>query len=224
MSSAPPIKEKPPKSTESKSPGTQQSQPPEKEGVEQPDDAGMIDFDLLRRQMAHCGEYTFQALAKLGKLSEEDTGRIAQQYLKRINQTPKGTPLVDSLQFLVFDAMGQSEIDGRPLLLSLTRALLNYSKTKVSHITFAHQNENPIEFYTTFPKISEICRIMGTPIIQVSEKDFFTVNSINPFTATAAARLISNEIEAEFSRKPIYFVTTTEISSWKYICERHFGT
>ncbi len=224
MSNPPLITEEPEPSTESKSPASQVTPPLKKAGVEKESDSEMIDFDLLRRQMAHCGEYTFQALSKLGKLTEEDTGRIAQQYLKHINQTPKGTPLVDSLQYLVFEAMGQNEIEGRPLLLSLTRALLNYSKTKVTHITFAHQNENPIDFYTSFPKIAEISRIMKVPVIQVSEKDFFTVTSINPFTATAAARLIANEIEAEFKRKPIYFVTTTEISSWKYICERHFGT
>lgn len=224
MSSTPLTTEAPQQSIE---PQSQNSplKPAQKESVAvRENSAGIIDFDLLRRQMAHCGEYTFQALSKLGKLTEEDTGRIAQQYLKHINQTPKGKPLSDSLHYLVFDAMGQNEIDGRPLLLSLTRALLNYSKTKVSHITFAHQNENPIDFYSSFPKIAEISRLMGVPVIQVSEKDFFTVTCINPFTATAAARLIANEIESEFKRKPIYFVTTTEMSSWKYICERHFGT
>lgn len=226
MSNTPLIKEELNVSTEPKSQSSQLTPSSENSGLdpESNSGSGMIDFDLLRRQMAHCGEYTFQALSKLGKLTEEDAGRITQQYLKQINQTPKSKPLIDALQYLVFEAMGKSEIDGRPLLLSLTRALLNYSKTKVTHITFAHQNENPIEFYTNFPKISEICRIMGAPVIQVSEKDFFTVTSINPFTATAAARLIANEIEAEFSRKPIYFVTTTEISSWKYVCERHFGS
>ncbi len=224
MSTSPLITEEPDTSKETKSPGSPLTPSPEKTGADKQAESGMIDFDLLRRQMAHCGEYTFQALSKLGKLTEEDTGRIAQQYLKKIKQTPKGTPLVDSLHYLVFEAMEQNEIDGRPLLLSLTRALLNYSKTKVSHITFAHQNENPIDFYTSFPKIAEISRIMAVPVIQVSEKDFFTVTSINPFTATAAARLIANEIESEFTRKPIYFITTTEMSSWKYICERHFGT
>ena len=230
MSNPPLIKEDPAVSTE---PQPQSSQPASTvetnaDGSESSSTATsgseLIDYDLLGRQVSHCGEYTFQALSKVGKLTEEDAGRITAQYLKHLSQTPKGTPLIDSLQYLVFEAMGKDEIDGRPILLSLTRALINYSKTKVSHITFAHQNENPIEFYTNFPKISEICRIMGVPVIQVSEKDFFTVSSINPFTATAAARLIANEIEAEFSRKPIYFVTTTEFSSWKYICERHFGT
>ena len=162
--------------------------------------------DLLRRQMAHCGEYTYQALNKIGKLSPEDTSRISQKYLKVINRTEK------------------QEIEARDVTLELTRALLRYSKTKISHLAFAHQNDTPIEFYNEFPAISEICRLLGCPVIQVSDKDFLTVTSINPFTATAAARLISNEIESECGRKPFHFITTTDLTAWKYTCERHFGT
>lgn len=180
--------------------------------------------ELLRRQMAHCGEYTFQALNKVGKLSPEDTGRISQQYLKMLNQTPKGKPFPDALPFLVFQGWQKKDIEARDLLLGLTKSLLRYSKTKISHLAFAHQTDTPIEFYTSYPAVSEICRLMACPIIQVNEKDFFTVTSVNPFTATAAARLISNEIEGEIGRKPFSYVTTTDLNAWKYACERHFGT
>ena len=47
--------------------------------------------------MAHCGEYTYQALNKIGKLSPEDTSRITQKYLKAINATEKGVPFQDAL-------------------------------------------------------------------------------------------------------------------------------
>ncbi len=180
--------------------------------------------DLLRRQMAHCGEYTFQALNKIGKLSPEDTSRISQKYLKVINQTEKGVAFPDALAYLVLEGWKKEEIEARDIILELTRALLRYSKTKISHLAFAHQNETPIEFYTTYPAISEICRILACPIIQVSEKDFLTVTSINPYTASAAARLITNEIEAESGTKPFHFITTTDLTAWKYTCERHFGT
>jgi hypothetical protein len=180
--------------------------------------------DLLRRQMAHCGEYTFQALNKIGKLSPEDTGRITQQYLKYLNGVEKGKPLMDAIVFLFFEGWKRPEIEARDTILKLTRSLLAYSKTKVTHFALAHQAETPIEFYNAFPTVSEICRLLGAPMIQVSEKDFFTVTSINPFTATAAARLISNEIQQEIGKKPFCFVTTTDFNAWKYVIGRHFGT
>lgn len=179
--------------------------------------------DLLRRQMAHCGEYTFQALNKIGKLSPEDTGRITQQYLKYLNGVAKGTPFMDSLVFLYFEGWRKPEIDARDTILKLTRSLIAYTKTKITHLAFAHQTDTPIEFYNSFPAISEISRLLNVPIIQVSEKDFFSVACINPFTATAAARLISNEIQQEIGRKPFSFVATTDLNAWKYLIGRHFG-
>lgn len=176
--------------------------------------------DLIRRQMSHCGEYTFQALNKIGKLSPEDTSKVTQKYLKAVQSVPKGQPFPDAIHFLVTEGWQKDEID----ILSMTKSLLRYTKTKISHIAFAHQNETPIEFYNDYPAISEICRLMSAPIIQVSEKDFFTVTSINPFTGTAAARLVLNEIEAEVGKKAFYFVTTTDLNAWKYTCKRHFGT
>lgn len=184
----------------------------------------MPSIDFLRRQMAHCGEYTFQALNKVGKLSPEDTGRISQQYLKHLNAVEKGKPFPDALQFLVFDGWQKKEVEARDVVIDLTRSLLRYSKTKVSHLAFAHQTETPIEFYNNFPAISEIARLLNSPIVQISEKDFVTVVSINPFTATAAARLIVNEIETEVGRKPFHFVATTDLNGWKYTCDRHFGS
>lgn len=180
--------------------------------------------DLLRRQMAHCGEYTFQALNKIGKLSPEDTGRITQMYLKYLNTVEKGCPFTDSLVFLSSEGWKRPEIDARDTVLKLTRSLSTYSKTRIFHLAFANQTETPIEFYNSFPAISEICRLLGAPIIQVNEKDFFTVTSVNPFTATAAARLISNEVQQEVGRKPFCFVTTTDLNAWKYLMGRHFGT
>lgn len=180
--------------------------------------------DLLKRQMSHCGEYTYQALNKVGKLSPEDTSKITQKYLKAVNATPKGEPFPDALEYLVVTGWQKKDIESRDVTLELTRALLRYSKTKIAHLAFAHQNETPIEFYNDYPQISEICRLLSAPIIQISEKDFLTVTSINPFTATAAARLISNEMEAEFGRKPFQFITTTDLNAWKYTRERHFGT
>jgi len=180
--------------------------------------------DLLRRQMAHCGEYTYQALNKIGKISPEDTSKITQKYLKTLQGVEKGAVFPDALYFLAFEGWQKDEIEARDIILQLTRALLHYTKTKISHIAFAHQNETPIDFYNSYPAVSEICRLLSSPIIQVSEKDFFTVTSINPFTATAAARLIVNEIEADVGRKPFQFVTTTDLNAWKYTCERHFGT
>lgn len=183
-----------------------------------------ISFDLLNRQIAHCGEYTFQALNKIGKLSPQDTSRITQQYLKTLNSVEKGNPFPDALHFLVTEGWKKNEVEARDVTLEITKSLIRYSKTKVSHLAFAHQTETPIDFYRSFPAVSEVCRLLGCPIIQVSEKDFITVSSINPYTATAAARLISNEIEAEVGRKPFHFVTTTDLNAWKYTCERHFGT
>ncbi len=180
--------------------------------------------DLLRRQMAHCGEYTYQALNKIGKLSPEDTSRITQKYLKVINKTEKGEAFQDALTYLVVEGWKKEEFEARDVTLELTKALLRYSKTKMSHLAFAHQNDTPIEFYNAFPAVSEICRLLACPIIQVSEKDFLTVTSINPFTATAAARLIINEIEADGGVKPFHFITTTDLTAWRYTCERHFGT
>lgn len=179
--------------------------------------------DLLRRQMAHCGEYTFQALNKIGKLSPEDTGRITQQYLKYLNGVAKGTPFMDSLAFLYFEGWRKPELEARDTILKLTRSLIAYTKTKITHLAFAHQTDTPIEFYNSFPAISEISRLLNVPIIQVSEKDFFSVACINPFTATAAARLISNEIQQEIGRKPFSFVATTDLNAWKYLIGRHFG-
>lgn len=184
----------------------------------------MPSFDLLRRQMAHCGEYTYQALNKIGKLSPEDSSKMSQKYLKELNATEKGHPFPDALDFLVVTGWKKDEVEARDVALELTRALLRYSKTKITHLAFAHQTDTPIEFYNDFPGISEICRLLGCPVIQVSEKDFLTVTTINPFTGTAAARLISNEIESEVGRKPFYFVSTTDLNAWNYTRERHFGT
>lgn len=183
-----------------------------------------VSYDLLRRQMAHCGEYTFQALNKIGKLSPQDTSRITQKYLKVLNSSEKGKPFPDALNYLVIHGWKKNEVEARDVTIAITRALLRYSKTKVSHLAFAHQTDTPIEFYNSFPGVSEICRLLGCPIIQVSEKDFISVTSINPYTATAAAGLISNEVEAEVGRKPFQFITTTDLNAWKYTCERHFGT
>lgn len=180
--------------------------------------------DLLRRQMAHCGEYTFQALNKLGKLTPEDTGRITQQYLKYLNGVEKGRPFMDALLFLHFEGWKRPELDAKDNILRLTKSLISYSKTKITHLAFAHQTDTPIEFYNSFPAISEISRLLGTPVIQVNEKDFFTITCINPFTATASARLISNEIQHEVGRKPFFFVTTTDYNALKYTLGRHFGT
>lgn len=193
-------------------------------GVEPtPEGSRIPTTDLLRRQMAHCGEYTFQALNKIGKLSPEDTGRITQQYLKYLNTVEKGKPFTDALQYLYFEGWKRPEIDARDMILKLTRSLITYSKTKINHLAFAQQTDTPIEFYNSYPAISEICRLLAAPIIQVNEKDFFTVTSINPFTATAAARLISNEIQHEVGRKPFCFITTTDLNAWKYLLGRHFG-
>ena len=180
--------------------------------------------DLLRRHMGNCGEYTFQALNKIGKLSPEDTSRITLQYLKYLNTVEKGKPFLDSLYFLFFEAWKRPEIDARDTIQKLTKSLIAYSKTKVTHLTIAHQTDTPIEFYNSFPAISEICRLLGAPVIQVSEKDFFTVTSINPFTAIATAQLISNEILHETGKKPFSFITTTDINAWKYVIGRHFGS
>ncbi len=180
--------------------------------------------DLLRRQMAHCGEYTFQALNKIGKLSPEDTGRITQQYLKYLNTVERGRPFIDALQFLYFEGWKRPEIDARDTIVKLTKSLITYSKTKITHLSFAQQTDTPIEFYSSFPAISEISRLLGVPVIQINEKDFFTVASINPFTATAAARLITNEIQHEVGRKPFCFTCTTDLNAWKYLMGRHFGT
>ncbi len=180
-------------------------------------------MDLLRRQMAHCGEYTFQALNKIGKLSPEDTGRITQQYLKYLNTVEKGRPFMDALVYLCVEGWKRPEIDARDTVLLLTKSLASYSKTKISHLAFANQTDTPIEFYNAFPAISEISRLLGAPVIQINEKDFFTVTSVNPFTASAAARLISNEIQQETGRKPFHFVTTTDLNALKYLHGRHFG-
>lgn len=179
--------------------------------------------DLLRRQMAHCGEYTFQALNKIGKLSVEDTGRITQQYLKYLTTVEKGRPFMDAILFLYFEGWKRPEIDARDTVVKLTKSLIAYSKTKITHLALAHQTDTPIEFYNAFPAVSEISRLLGTPVIQVNEKDFFTVTCINPFTATATARLISNEIQHEVGRKPFFFITTTDLNAWKYLLGRHFG-
>lgn len=179
--------------------------------------------ELLRRQMAHCGEYTYQALNKIGKLSVEDTGRITQQYLKYLNSVEKGRPFVDALIYLYFEGWRRPELDARDTILQITKSLISYSKTKITHLTFAQHTDTPIEFYNAFPAISEICRLLSAPIIQINEKDFFTVASINPFTATAAARLIANEIQQEVGRKPFYFISTTDLASIKYLHGRHFG-
>ncbi len=183
----------------------------------------MLAQDLLRTQMTQCGEYTFQALSKIGKLASEEASSISENYLEKIKQTENGEPFQDALAFLVVDEWNKSTIESRDTALELTRALLLYSKTKISHLAFAHQNETPIEFYNEFPAVSEICRLLSCPIIQVSGRDFITVTSINPFTAEAAAQLITNEIETENGRKPFSFITTTDLNAWKYTCERHFG-
>jgi hypothetical protein len=196
-------------------------QGPEPESA--PDAARIPTTDLLRRQMAHCGEYTYQALNKIGKLSPEDTGRITQQYLKYLNTVEKGKPFADALHYLYFEGWKRPEIDARDMILRLTKSLISYSKTKINHLAFAQQTDTPIEFYNAFPAISEISRLLGAPVIQVNEKDFFTVASINPFTATAAARLISNEIQQEVGRKPFCFITTTDLNAWQYLLGRHFG-
>lgn len=194
------------------------------EGSCSDDSIRRVSYDLLRRQMAHCGEYTFQALNKIGKLSPQDTSRITQKYLKVLNSSEKGKPFPDALHYLVVNGWKKNEVEARDVTAAITRALLRYSKTKVSHLAFAHQTDTPIEFYNSFPGVSEICRLLACPIIQVSEKDFISVTSINPYTATAAAGLISNEVEAEVGRKPFQFITTTDLNAWKYTCERHFGT
>ncbi len=179
--------------------------------------------DLLRRQMAHCGEYTYQALNKIGKLSPEDTGRITQLYLKYLTTVEKGRPFLDALCFLYFEGWRRPEIDARDTILRLTKSLISYSKTKITHLSFAQQTDTPIEFYNAYPAVSEISRLLGTPVIQINEKDFFTVTSVNPFTATAAARLISNEIQQEVGRKPFSFITTTDLNAVHYLHGRHFG-
>ena len=189
-----------------------------------PEQSRIPTTDLLRRHMGNCGEYTFQALNKIGKLSPEDTSRITLQYLKYLNTVEKGKPFLDSLQFLYFEAWKRPEIDARDTIQKLTKSLIAYSKTKVSYLAFAHQTDTPIEFYNSFPAISEISRLLGAPVIQVSEKDFFTVTSINPFTAIATAQLISNEIQHETGKKPFSFITATDINAWKYVIGRHFGT
>lgn len=183
----------------------------------------MPKVELLRRQMAHCGEYTFQALNKTGKLSPEDTGRITQQYLKYLNTVEKGKPFMDALVFLYFEGWRRPDIDSKDTILKLTRSLIAYSKTKISHLSFVQQTDTPVEFYSSFPVVSEICRLLATPVIQINEKDFFTVTSVNPFTAMAASRLVANEIQQEIGRKPFSFVTTTDIGAWKYLLGRHFG-
>ena len=215
-----------PSDTSSQTSEAESQQEAKEEGTAKAKSSGstMPSTDFLRRQMAHCGEYTFQALNKVGKLSPEDTGRISQQYLKHLSQTEQGKPFQDAIQFLVFEGWKKKEVEARDVVLGLTRALLRYSKTKISHIAFAHQTETPIEFYNNYPAISEISRILQCPIIQISEKDFVMIGSINPFTAMAAARLVSNEIEVEVGRKPFQFVATTDLNAWKYSCERHFGT
>ena len=88
--------------------------------------------DLLRRQMAHCGEYTFQALNKIGKLSPEDTGRITQMYLKYLTTVEKGRPFADSLVYLVLEGWKRPENEARDTILRLTKSLIAYSKAKVS--------------------------------------------------------------------------------------------
>lgn len=188
-----------------------------------PEQSRIPTTDLLRRQMAHCGEYTFQALNKIGKLSPEDTGRITQQYLKYLTTVEKGKPFMDALVFLYFEGWKRPDIDSRDTILRLTRSLVAYSKTKITHLSFVQQTDTPIEFYSAFPAVSEVCRLLGAPIVQINEKDFFTVTSVNPFTATAASRLISNEIQHEVGRKPFCFVTTTDLGAWKYLLGRHFG-
>ena len=178
----------------------------------------------LRTQVAQNGENTFQILGKLGKLTPEKVSQVSQRYLQQIETTERGEPFIDALAFLVHEEWQKDTIDARDITLELTRALLPHSKIKISHLAFAHQNETPIEFYNEFPVISEICRLLSCPIIQVSNNDFFTVTSINPLTATLAISLITAEIETEGGRRPFSFATTTDLTAWKYTCERHFGT
>lgn len=180
--------------------------------------------ETLRTQVSQNGENTFQILGKLGKLTPEEVSKVSQRYLQQIETTERGEPFIDALAFLVLEEWQKDTIDARDITLELTRALLPHSKIKISHLAFAHQNETPIEFYNEFPVISEICRLLSCPIIQVSNNDFFTVTSINPLTATLAISLITAEIETEGGRRPFSFATTTDLTAWKYTCERHFGT
>lgn len=178
----------------------------------------------LRTQVSKNGEHTFQVLGKLGRLKPKEVSNVSQRYLQQIETTERGEPFQDALAFLVLDEWKKDTIDARDITLELTRALLPKSKIKISHLAFAHQNETPIEFYNEFPVISEICRLLSCPLIQVSNNDFFTVTSINPFTATLASSLITAEIQTDGVRRPFSFATTTDLTAWKYTCERHFGT
>jgi hypothetical protein len=80
----------------------------------------------------NCGEYTFQALNKIGKLSVEDTGRITLQYLKYSEHggkgktrswTPSSIPLFRGLE----TARDRRARHGGQ---KLTKSLIAYSKTK----------------------------------------------------------------------------------------------
>ena len=139
-----------------------------------------ISFDLLSRQIAHCGEYTYQALNKIGKLSPQDTSRITQKYLKALTTVEKGTPFPDALYYLVTEGWKKNEVEARDVTLEITKALIRYSKTKVSHLAFLHQTKTPINFFGSFPAVSKICTPPEAPSIQSREKNFFTFPSINP--------------------------------------------
>ncbi len=177
----------------------------------------------LRRQAYQCAWMTAKRLVETGYLENSESSGLLESFKLYIDDLPDKSSILDLLAFIVWIRLETKDEKAVREIRQLTQSVTPCIPGRITHSSFAHLVDTPTEIYQGFPVIYEVCSTLMCPIIQAHEKDFFTVVSINPITASAAALIISKVLEEASGIKPFAFVMTTDSNAWSFLNEKHFG-
>ncbi len=176
----------------------------------------------LREQATCCGELTLQRLTQAGHMSGGEAQSILESYGYYVDDVAAGKNILDVLAFHVWVKLDTKDEKANKEILTMTRQLASVVPTGVTHCGFERMSDTSLELYEKFPLAEKVCTTLMTPVVQVHERDFVSIASVNPVTAATAGILLEQIMEREGVR-PFTFVFTVDTSTWTSMCEKQFG-
>ena len=185
------------------------------------DDVESID-KWLREQAASCGELTLQRLTQAGHITGGEAQSILESYGYYVDDVAAGQNILDVLAFHVWVKLDTKDLKAEKEIRTMTNQLASVVPTGVTHCGFERMSDSSLELFEKFPLAEKVCSTLMTPVVQVNERDFVSLASVNPVTAATAGILLEQIMEREGVR-PFTFVFTVEASTWTTMCEKQFG-
>lgn len=175
----------------------------------------------LREQAICCGELTLQRLTQAGHISGAEAQSILESYGYYVEDVKAGENILDILAFHIWVKLDTKGERADKEIRLLTSQLASIVPTGVTHCGFSRLSETPVEVYEKFPLVAKVCSTLMCPVMQVNERDFVSVASVNPVTAATVGVLVEEIMEREGVR-PFTFILTLTAVDWMALCEKQF--